>query len=102
MTDSPPASSWTERLHAGWYELAYVVCWAGFKLGFSLRTEGQQHVPLHGPALLVANHQSFLDPPLVGVAAQRQLCYLARKSLFRHRAFAWLIRSFNAVPIDQE
>jgi 1-acyl-sn-glycerol-3-phosphate acyltransferase len=71
-------------------------------LGFSLRTGGMRHMPMHGPALLVANHQSYLDPPLVGVAARRELIYLARKTLFRNRFFAGLIRAYNAVPIDQE
>jgi 1-acyl-sn-glycerol-3-phosphate acyltransferase len=75
---------------------------AAFTLGFSLRTMGMQHMPLHGPALLVANHQSFLDPPLVGVAARRELVYLARKTLFRNPFFTALIRAYNAVPIDQE
>jgi 1-acyl-sn-glycerol-3-phosphate acyltransferase len=71
-------------------------------LGFSLRTEGMQHVPRQGPALLIANHQSYLDPVLVGLAARRRLWYVARSTLFRHRFFGWYIRSLNAVPIDQE
>ena len=36
------------------------------------------------------------------MATRRRLCFLARKSLFGHAAFRWLIRSLNAVPIDQE
>lgn len=85
-----------------WYRLNVWVQGGALTLGFSLRTEGARHVPRAGPALLIANHQSFLDPSLVGVASRRRLCFLARKSLFRHRALAWLIRSFNAVPVDQE
>lgn len=75
---------------------------AAFTLSFGLRTAGMQRMPLHGPALLVANHQSFLDPPIVGLASRRELVYLARKTLFRNRFFATLIRAYNAVPIDQE
>lgn len=71
-------------------------------LGFSVRTLGMANMPMHGPVLLVANHQSFLDPPLVGVAARRELVYLARKTLFRNPYFTALIRAYNAVPIDQE
>jgi len=51
---------------------------------------------------LIANHQSYLDPPLVGLAARRELVYLARKTLFDSRFFGALIRAYNAVPIDQE
>lgn len=85
-----------------WYEFTYLVSMTGMTLGFSLRTEGRAHVPRTGPALLIANHQSFLDPILVGLSTRRHLCYLARKTLFRHPLFRWLIQSLNAVPIDQE
>jgi 1-acyl-sn-glycerol-3-phosphate acyltransferase len=85
-----------------WYEAAFLSGMAAMTLGFSLRTEGRKNMPAGGPVLVVANHQSFLDPLLVGLAVHRHLCYLARKTLFHNPAFAWIIRSFNAVPIDQE
>lgn len=94
-----PMSDWLSNL---WWRTVYFGSAAGFSLGFSLRIEGRQLVPRTGPALMIANHQSFLDPVLVGLAAPRPLCYLARKTLFRTRAFAALIRSLQAVPIDQE
>jgi 1-acyl-sn-glycerol-3-phosphate acyltransferase len=84
------------------YEASYFTAAAGMTLGWSLRTEGRQHVPRTGPALLIANHQSYLDPILVGLSTRRHLCYLARKSLFNNPLFAWLIRMHNAVPIDQD
>jgi 1-acyl-sn-glycerol-3-phosphate acyltransferase len=58
-------------------------------------------VPLTGPVLLVSNHQSNLDPVLVGVACPRQLKYMARKGLFFFPLNLW-IRALGAVPIDQE
>jgi 1-acyl-sn-glycerol-3-phosphate acyltransferase len=73
-----------------------------FSLGFSFRYEGNRNVPRSGPILAVANHQSFLDPPAIGVAFERRLIYLARKSLFKNRFFAGWIRGLNAVPIDQK
>jgi 1-acyl-sn-glycerol-3-phosphate acyltransferase len=85
-----------------WYEATYWAAMTGMCLGFSLRIEGRRHVPRTGPALLIANHQSYLDPVLVGLASRRRLVYLSRKSLFSHPLFARLIRSYNAVPIDQE
>jgi 1-acyl-sn-glycerol-3-phosphate acyltransferase len=81
---------------------SYLASAALMTLGFSLRTAGMRNMPMRGPALLVANHQSFLDPPLVGVAARRELVYLARKTLFRNPFFAGVIRAHNAVPIDQD
>ncbi len=71
-------------------------------LGFSLRTLGHQHVPRHGPALLIANHQSFIDPILVGLAVRRHAVFLARQTLFHHDWLARVMRSLHAVPVNQE
>jgi 1-acyl-sn-glycerol-3-phosphate acyltransferase len=84
------------------YETTYFLAAAGMTLGWSLRTEGRQNIPASGPALLIANHQSFLDPLLIGLGTRRHLRYLARKTLFKHPLLAWLIRMLNAVPIDHE
>ncbi len=91
-----------DALHYLWYESFFWVSGPAMTLGFSLRTEGMRHVPKSGPALLIANHQSYFDPDLVGIAARRHLCFLARKSLFRNKVFAWAIRTLEAIPIDQE
>jgi 1-acyl-sn-glycerol-3-phosphate acyltransferase len=85
-----------------WHQTCYLSAMTFFTLGFSLRTHGVKNMPQSGPALVVSNHQSFLDPPIVGLAARRPLVYLARKTLFRNPYFASFIRSLNAVPIDQE
>jgi 1-acyl-sn-glycerol-3-phosphate acyltransferase len=95
---------WPEgsALHGLRFRFSHAATAAFLTLGFGMRTAGMANMPMHGPALLVANHQSYLDPPLVGVAARRELVYLARKTLFRNRFFTALIRAYNAVPIDQE
>ena len=69
---------------------------------FSLRFTGRRHVPRQGGLLVIANHQSALDPPLLGVVIPRRLRYLARKTLFKPRPFAWFIEALGAVPLNQE
>ncbi|MGL4549810.1 MAG: lysophospholipid acyltransferase family protein, partial [Gemmataceae bacterium] len=83
------------------YGVSYLISYPVMTLGFSLRTAGSRHVPASGPVLILANHESYLDPTLVGLAVRRQISYLARKTLFRDRYFRWLIESLGAVPIDQ-
>ena len=85
-----------------WYEFVYWTTGTAsiFLQGF--RVEGARNIPSDGPALLIANHQSFLDPPLLGIAARRHVAYLARETLFINPIFGWFIRSVGAVPIDQE
>lgn len=88
-------------LKAFWYWLTSTAIWIGAKLFFRLRTKDRQNVPLEGPVVLLANHQSHLDPPLVGGATKRQLSYLARDTLFKG-ALGPLIRSYDAVPVDRD
>ncbi len=67
-----------------------------------MRHTGLEHIPAEGGVLIVCNHQSHFDPPLVGMACNRRLNYLARNTLFRFALFRWLIRSLDAIPIDRE
>jgi 1-acyl-sn-glycerol-3-phosphate acyltransferase len=85
-----------------WYEANFCASMTALTLGFSLRTEGMRHVPRQGPALLIANHQSYFDPIVIGLAARRHLTYMARSGLFGFPVFNWFIRSLNAIPINQE
>jgi 1-acyl-sn-glycerol-3-phosphate acyltransferase len=68
----------------------------------SLRISGRANVPRSGPFLMVSNHVSMMDPVLVGLASRRYMSYVARQTLFRSRALAWLIRNLDAIPIDNE
>jgi 1-acyl-sn-glycerol-3-phosphate acyltransferase len=72
------------------------------RLMFRLEAIGSENVPAQGPVLLVANHSSVLDPPLIGGAANRQLTYLAKAELFEIPLFGALIRGLNARPIRRE
>jgi 1-acyl-sn-glycerol-3-phosphate acyltransferase len=95
-TPGLPDSSWLL------YEATYALSSMAMTVAFSLRTQGRRNIPGKGPALVIANHQSYLDPLLIGIAARRHLCFLARKTLFRNRFFTRLISGLNAVPVDQE
>jgi 1-acyl-sn-glycerol-3-phosphate acyltransferase len=83
-----------------WYSLCWLVCWALCKVLFRFHYTGRGNVPSSGPLLVVSNHQSHLDPVLIGVACPRQVGALARASLFVG-PFGWLIRSFGAVPVER-
>jgi 1-acyl-sn-glycerol-3-phosphate acyltransferase len=72
---------------------------AVMRLLFRLEGRGASHVPAAGPVLLVANHSSFLDPPLVGGVAPRPLSFMAKEELFRVPLLGALIRRLNARPV---
>jgi 1-acyl-sn-glycerol-3-phosphate acyltransferase len=72
------------------------------RLLFRLEGRGMEHVPARGPILLVANHSSLVDPPLVGGVAPRPLSFLAKAELFRIPLFGGLIHRLNARPVRRE
>jgi 1-acyl-sn-glycerol-3-phosphate acyltransferase len=84
------------------YEIGYWFSLIGLTIFSSYRFEGRRNIPTTGAALLLSNHQSFLDPSAAGCATRRHLFFLARKTLFQNRLFGALIRRLNAVPVDQE
>jgi 1-acyl-sn-glycerol-3-phosphate acyltransferase len=69
---------------------------------FRYRCHGRERIPASGSVLVCANHQSLLDPVVVGMCFQRRLNYLARKTLFRFFALRWLINYLDAIPIDRD
>jgi CMP/dCMP kinase len=75
---------------------------AFMRLLFRLEAIGTENIPAHGPVLLVSNHSSVLDPPLIGGAADRQLTYLAKAELFKIPLFGALIHGLNARPVRRE
>jgi len=98
------SASKTQRslLKRVWYSFLQVVCRLTAITMFRIRCHGREWVPRDGGALVLSNHQSHLDPVLVGVACNRRLNYLARKTLFKFAPLAWLIDSLDAIPIDRD
>lgn len=90
------------RIQKIWYGLAKSVVRTLNSIVFCARYSGCRNVPRHGAALLVSNHQSHLDPPLIGAGCPRQMSYLARRTLFRFRPFGWLLKSVGGIPIDRD
>jgi 1-acyl-sn-glycerol-3-phosphate acyltransferase len=71
-------------------------------LWFELHAEGRGNLPETGGGLILSTHQSTLDPVLVGLLCNRRLNYLARKTLFKSKIFAAIIRHLDAIEIDRE
>jgi 1-acyl-sn-glycerol-3-phosphate acyltransferase len=84
------------------YQILKPIAVALMRLYFRLEINGQEHVPLTGPLLIVSNHVSVLDPPLVGGAAPRELYFLAKEELFRIPLVGRFIHALNARPVRRD
>jgi 1-acyl-sn-glycerol-3-phosphate acyltransferase len=85
-----------------WYKWLQWQAQLAVVLLYRARYSGMRNIPSEGGVLVVSNHQSHLDPPLVGMASRRRMNYLARDSLFRFAPFRLLINSLDAIAIDRE
>ena len=81
-----------------WF-LSWVLIYPLLKLLTGLEIQGR--VPRRGALILASNHVSFLDPPAVGVAACREIYFLAKAGLFKgSKFFARLITAYNALSLE--
>ncbi len=69
---------------------------------FDYRVIHRERIIEDGPAILAMNHESYLDPPLAGIACRREIYYLARKTLLKAPLLGPLLPAMNVIPIDQE
>jgi 1-acyl-sn-glycerol-3-phosphate acyltransferase len=69
---------------------------------YRVRYSGVNNIPASGGVLVVSNHQSHLDPLLIGVGCPRMLNFVARDTLFHVRWFGSLLKALGAIPIDRE
>ena len=83
------------------YWLAWSTSRLLFRNLFRCRVYHPERVPLTGPVILAANHESYFDPPFVGSSLPRPINYLAREDLFSNRLSGPFLRGLNSVPVDR-
>lgn len=81
-----------------WYTLFKPVCWIFARLWARIRVEGLENVPGDGPFILLANHQSILDPILIQTHLPRDLHTLTKSTQFGMRFFGWVLPRINTIP----
>ncbi len=67
---------------------------------FRLKTYGMEHVPKDTPVILVANHASNFDTPVLTNAVDRPVAYMAKEELFT----SWsspILRTYGAFPVKR-
>lgn len=73
-----------------------------FKIFYGLKVIGKENIPEKGGVIIVANHASFLDPPLVGIAFSKRKCvFMARHTLFKNFIFSTVLKMWGTFPIKR-
>ncbi len=80
------------------YRFAHTMIIVVLKTLFHFRVHGQENLPCRA-AIIAANHQSYIDPPAIGVATSEEIFYLAREDVFKFAPFRRLCLRLNTILI---
>jgi len=75
------------------------VAWMLAHVLYRLELEGDERIPDEGPAVLVANHVSFVDWLLVASASARPVRFVMDHAFMRVPVLKWLFRDARVIPI---
>lgn len=67
-----------------------------------MEVAGQERVPRSGPAILVANHHSYMDSFVLGAACPRKIRFMVKASQFYKRGTRWFYWGMDAYPVNQD
>ncbi|HET8912300.1 MAG TPA: lysophospholipid acyltransferase family protein [Ktedonobacteraceae bacterium] len=71
-----------------------------FTIIAKVRLRGRYNVPSNGACIVVANHLSWLDVPMIPVYIHRKVVFMAKEELFYSKA-GWLVRFLGAFPVKR-
>ena len=81
--------------------VSYLLVFPIFRFLFRGQTIGISNLPKTGGVVVVSNHGSHLDPPILGHALGRPVAFMAKSELFRVPILASIISACGAYPVKR-
>ena len=81
------------------YHFLTSLAWLGGHTFFPLSVSGREKIPMTGPVVFAANHQSFLDIPLLASLVPRHVSFVARASLAQSKVMDFIMKQCGAVLV---
>jgi 1-acyl-sn-glycerol-3-phosphate acyltransferase len=82
------------------YAIGYCVVKTAANLLFGLRIINREKAQVQGPVIFAMNHQSNVDPPLIGLATDREVHWLAKRSLLEIPVLGPILKQINVIPVS--
>ncbi len=81
--------------------LEYVRFRPFFKWLYRIEITGAERVPLEGGAILIANHESMIDPWLLALVTPRPVRYMAKAELWGYFGLRQVMEWFGTFPVER-
>ena len=75
------------------------ICWLLIHSIYRLEKRGLENIPEKGPAVLVCNHVSFVDPLVILAASPRPIRFVMDHNIFKTPIVSFVFRTGKAIPI---
>jgi len=72
-----------------------------YKFVFRGHLIGRENIPQKNSFIMVSNHGSLLDPPLLGHALGRNISFMAKAELFKIPLLGFIIKACGAYPVKR-
>lgn len=67
-----------------------------------IRVTGRHHLPKDGAYLLICNHISHFDPPILAAVMWRQMSWVVALEMFQHPVGDFFFRGIDSIPVDRD
>ncbi|MGN0031789.1 MAG: lysophospholipid acyltransferase family protein [Candidatus Gastranaerophilaceae bacterium] len=112
MTDKPRNFNRRYAKEYNWFRtifymtFLYIVVYGFYLIFYNYKIIGRENIPAKkaksGKYIYVANHVSIFDPPMVAMAANCPVAFMAKKELFEQgEKLSWLVKRLGAFAVDR-
>ena len=84
------------------YSAGKVIAGVLFRTFLPVKYHNKERLAAEPPYILIANHNSMMDPVIMGVAVKKhQIRFIGKKELWKHKLVAWIFDSMHMIPVDR-
>ena len=79
--------------------LMRLIVWFLISTIYRVKPKGMENIPQEGPALLVCNHISFVDPLILGGFIRRPVRFIMYYKIYNVPILKWIFKAAKAIPV---
>lgn len=77
------------------------ICYLAAKIIYRVKIEGLENVPKNSACIICGNHVHALDAPALLATINRDVCFMAKKELWRTKGFGFMAMCYNVFPVER-